>query len=47
MPGSLARARITGRTRLRSMKGRIELNEPARPSTSLRSIASMMSALLG
>jgi len=46
MPGSLARARITGCTSPRSMKGLTEENEPARPSTSLRSIASMMSELL-
>jgi hypothetical protein len=46
MPGSTARARMIGRTSLRSMKGLIEVSEPARPSTSLRSMASMMSALL-
>jgi len=46
MPGSVERARTIGRTSLRSMKGRSDVNEPARPSTSLRSTASMMSALL-
>ena len=44
-PRLVERARTIGFTSLRSMNGRSEVIRPARPSTSLRSTASMMSAL--
>ena len=47
MSGTEARPRTMERTRPRSMNGFVEEYDPARPSTSLRSTASMMSALLG